>query len=100
MCWLLFLTGIVANIRDELAEREKKLLSEAALAHRIVQPALLDQTQRLAEHQDANIDRLECNRWSLYVSLSSGNLFLIDLGAHNTSNHITRTYAHNVHVVI
>ena len=46
--WLLLLTGIVADIRTNLPNEKKKLLSEAALVHRIVQPVLLHQTQRLA----------------------------------------------------
>lgn len=79
---------------NELAEQKKKyygIITEAALVHRIV--------HRWTRHkgpQHADIDRLECNRLSLYVSLSPGNLFLIDLRSHNMSNHIVHAYAHNV----
>jgi len=47
--WLLLLTGISSRIYGRTCQtRKKKLLSEAALVHRIVQPVLLHQTQRLA----------------------------------------------------
>lgn len=78
---------------DKLAEREKKLLSKAALLHRIVHRWA---RHKGSQHQNADIDRLECNRLSLYVSLSPGNLFLIDLRSYNMSNHIVHAYAHNV----
>lgn len=46
-CWLLLLTGTTADIRMNLPNEKKKLLSEAALIHRVIQPAPMDQTQRL-----------------------------------------------------